>query len=506
MTLDRHVCYRALRTRDRRFDGRFFTGVTSTGVYCRPVCPARTPKRDNCVFFPHAAAAEEAGFRPCLRCRPETSPGTPAWEGASATVSRALRLIDAGALDRGGVDDLAERLGIGARHLRRLFVEHLGATPLVVAMTRRVHFAKRLLEATRLPITQVAISAGFNNARRFNAAFRKCFDRTPRSIRRAAREARAATDDEHGGTIRLRMSYRPPLAWGAMLAYLKPRAIPGVEEVTGDTYRRTVALDGVEGVLTITPDAEGDHLVLRTPVASAPHLIEVVERVRTLLDLTADPGVIEGQLTGDPELARLGVPSGLRVPGAWDRFELAARAILGQQVTVKGATRLSGRLVRAIGRRLSDSASRDRAEGDAPVSESLAWIFPGPEDVARAATRELAAIGIPGARAAAIRGLARAVADGAPVLEPAADLAEAVARLTALDGIGEWTAQYIAMRALREPDAFPSGDLGLRRALADGDKPLTPRALATRSEPWRPWRAYAAVRLWTAQSLRTEKK
>jgi AraC family transcriptional regulator of adaptative response / DNA-3-methyladenine glycosylase II len=506
MTLDRLICYRALRTRDRRFDGRFFTGVTSTGVYCRPVCPARTPKRDNCVFFPHAAAAEEAGFRPCLRCRPETSPGTPAWQGASATVSRALRLIDAGALDHGGVDDLAVRLGIGARHLRRLFVEHLGATPQVVAMTRRVHFAKRLLEETHLPIMQVALSAGFNNARRFNAAFRRCFERPPRAIRRAAREAHFANDGTNGGAIRLRMSYRPPLAWGAMLAYLGPRGIPGVEAVTGDTYRRTVAVDGVEGVLEISPDTKAEHLVLRTPVAAAPRLFEVVERVRTFLDLTADPGVIEGQLAGDPDLARLGVPSGLRVPGAWDRFELAVRAILGQQVTVKGATRLSGRLVRAFGRRIADPASRTGMQGDAPSTDSLDWIFPEPEDVARASTRRLAAIGIPAARAGAIRCLARAVANGAPVLEPAADLDEAVARLVALDGIGEWTAHYIAMRALREPDAFPSGDLGLRRALAVGDKPLTPRALATRSERWRPWRAYAAIQLWTTLSLRTETK
>jgi AraC family transcriptional regulator of adaptative response / DNA-3-methyladenine glycosylase II len=506
MTLDRHICYRALRTRDRRFDGRFFTGVTSTGVYCRPVCPARTPKRDNCVFFPHAAAAEEAGFRPCLRCRPETSPGTPAWQGASATVSRALRLIDAGALDGGGVDDLAQRLGIGARHLRRLFVEHLGATPLVVAMTRRVHFAKRLLEETHLPIMQVALSAGFNNARRFNAAFRKCFDRPPRAIRCAAREARIANDDGNGGAIRLRLSYRPPLAWGAMLAYLGPRAIPGVEEVAGATYRRTIALDGVEGVLAISPGSEGDQLVLRTPVAAAPRLFEVVERVRTFLDLTADPGVIEDQLAGDPDLARLGVPNGLRVPGAWDRFELAVRAVLGQQVTVKGATRLSGRFVRAHGRKLIDSSPAVGAKSGATKPDSLGWIVPTPEDVARASTRSLAAIGIPIARAVAIRGLARAVADGAPVLEPAADLEQAVARLTALEGIGEWTAHYIAMRALREPDAFPSGDLGLRRALAHGDKPLTPRALARRSEIWRPWRAYAAVRLWTALSLRAEKK
>ena len=496
MALEFETCYRALRTRDRRFDGRFFTGVTSTGVYCRPVCPARTPRRDNCLFFPHAAAAEEAGFRPCLRCRPETSPGTPAWEGASSVVSRALRLIDGGALDGSGVDDLASRLGIGDRHLRRLFVEHLGATPLAVAMTRRVHFAKRLLEETRLPISQVAVSAGFNNSRRFNDAFRRCFERTPREIRRATREPRLPAAALDSGTVNLRLSYRPPLTWDAWLAYMGPRAIPGVEQVTGNVYRRTVALDGVEGTLAIFPDPAGENLVLQTPVAAAPRLFEVVERVRALLDLTADPSAIEEQLEHDPELARLDVPAGLRVPGAWDRFELAVRAILGQQVTVKGATRLAGRLVQALGRPIADSTAVD----------SPTWVFPRPERVARASVAEIASIGIPSARAAAIHGLARTVADGAPVLDAAADLEQAVARLVALDGIGAWTAQYIAMRALRESDAFPSGDLGLRRALAGGGKPLTPRALESRAEAWRPWRAYAAIRLWMAPIPKPEKR
>jgi AraC family transcriptional regulator of adaptative response / DNA-3-methyladenine glycosylase II len=501
MTLDPHICYRALRTRDRRFDGRFFTGITSTGVYCRPVCPARTPNRVNCEFFAHAAAAEEAGYRPCLRCRPETSPGTPAWQGASATVSRALRLIDDGALDRGSVDDLAGRLGIGSRHLRRLFAEHLGTSPLAVAMTRRVHFAKRLLEETGLPILQVALSAGFNNARRFNAAFHKCFDRPPGAIRRAVRETGTASDAVNGGVIRLRMSYRPPLAWDALLAYLRPRAIPGVEQIVGDTYRRTVSLDGMAGSLAISPDTAGEGLVLRVPVAAAPCLLEVVERVRTFLDLTADPGVIEDQLGNDPDLARLGVPSGLRVPGAWNRFELAVRAILGQQVTVKSATRLTGRLVRLFGQRLTGSASAPIVEGEAHEPDSLSWIFPEPEEIAGASLPGVAAIGVPTARARAIHGLARAVADGVPVLEPATGLEEAVARLTDLEGIGEWTAHYIAMRALREPDAFPAGDLGLRRVLAEGERPLTPRVLARRSQVWRPWRAYAAVRLWTALAL-----
>jgi AraC family transcriptional regulator of adaptative response / DNA-3-methyladenine glycosylase II len=405
-------------------------------------------------------------------------------------------LIDAGSLDEGGVDDLASRLGIGDRHLRRLFVEHLGTTPLAVAMTRRVHFGKRLLEETQLPISQVALSAGFNNSRRFNDAFRSCFGRTPGEVRRATREVRLPTFSTAGRTVNLRLSYRPPLAWAAMLSYLGPRAIPGVEQVTGEVYRRTVSLDGDEGILSVFPDSTGECLVLQTPVATAPRLFAVVDRARMLLDLTADPRVIEEQLEHDPDLARLDVPPGLRVPGAWDRFELAIRAILGQQVTVKGATLLAGRLVRVLGRPMKDPTPED----------DPAWIFPTPERVARARVEKIASIGIPSARAAAIRGLALAVADGAPVLEPAADLDEAVARLVALDGIGAWTAQYIAMRALREPDAFPSGDLGLRRALSEGGKPLTAKALEIRSEAWRPWRAYAAVRLWMAPSPITEKR
>jgi AraC family transcriptional regulator of adaptative response / DNA-3-methyladenine glycosylase II len=406
-------------------------------------------------------------------------------------------LIDAGSLDVGGVDDLAVRLGMGGRHLRRLFVEHLGTTPLAVAMTRRVHFAKRLLEETHLPISQVALSAGFNNARRFNEAFRKCFDRTPREIRRANREVRSPTVATDTGVVNLRLSYRPPLAWGAILSYLGPRAIPGVEQVSGEGYRRTIALDGVEGTLSVVPDSTGDGLVLQTPVATAPRLFEVVERVRTFLDLTADPIAIEEQLNHDPDLARFDVPAGLRVLGAWDRFELAIRAILGQQVTVKGATCLSGRLVRLLGRSMTDAVK---------TADGPAWIFPTPEQVSRATVEKIASIGIPSARAAAIRGLARTVAGGTPVLEPAADLDEAIARLVALDGIGEWTAQYIAMRALREPDAFPSGDLELRRALSEDGKPLTAKELEIRSEIWRPWRAYAAVRLWMAPSPRTESR
>jgi AraC family transcriptional regulator of adaptative response / DNA-3-methyladenine glycosylase II len=354
-------------------------------------------------------------------------------------------------------------------------------------MTRRVHFAKRLLEETNLPILQIAHTTGFNNARRFNAAFRDRFARPPSAIRRESSRAK------NGGSISLRLSYRPPFSWETFISYFAPRTIPGVEEVAGDSYRRTIALEGVEGVLEISPDKGGSYLILRVPVAAAPHLLGIVERIRRLLDLTADPEVIEEQLDADPELAALHVPKGLRVPGTWDGFELAVRTIINQQVTVKSATTLAGRLVRLLGRKVEGSGT-------------LGWIFPTPERIAGSSNRRIASIGMPESRAETIRALARAVSGGKPLLEPAADLEESLERLTALDGIGEWSANYIAMRALREPDAFPAGDLGLRKALSEGGEPLGARVLERMSENWRPWRAYAAIRLWTALTLRSEKR
>jgi AraC family transcriptional regulator, regulatory protein of adaptative response / DNA-3-methyladenine glycosylase II len=477
MDLDRDICYRALQARDARFDGRFFTGVTSTGVYCRPVCPARTPRVENCTFFACAAAAESAGFRPCLRCRPETSPGTPAWQGTSATVTRALRLIESGALDDGGVDDLAARLGVGARHLRRLFTTQLGVSPRAVALTRRVHLARQLLEQTSLPVEAVALAVGFESARRLRAAFATHCGRSPVDVRRAPGQP-AAT-----GAIVLRLGYRPPLAWDALLAYLAPRAIPGVELVAAGTYRRTVRVGDASGVLEVAHEPERRRLAVQVPVSLAPHLARVVERVRAQFDLDADPGLLAAHLDADPLLA--GRPAGLRVPGAWDPFELAVRAILGQQITVAAATRLAGRLVRAFGRPL--------ASGD----EALGWTFPAAADLARKSAADIAAIGMPVARGETIRGFAAAVAAEASFLAPVADLAAAVARLTALPGCGPWTAHYVALRGLREPDAFPAGDLHLRRLLAGGGEPLTPAAALARAEGWRPFRGYAALRLWT---------
>jgi AraC family transcriptional regulator of adaptative response / DNA-3-methyladenine glycosylase II len=482
MLLEFDSCYRALMSRDPRFDGRFFTGVVTTGVYCRPVCPAPTPLARNVRFFACAAAAERAGFRPCRRCRPEASPGTPAWLGSSATLSRGLRLIAEGALNGDGVEEVARRLGLGTRHLRRLFAQHLGASPVAVVQTQRVHFARKLIDETRLPMTRVAFSSGFTSVRQFNHAIRKAFGRTPRELRRTVRQK---DRPPAGGDLVLRLPYRPPFDWAAVSEFLAGRAIPGVEAVDAGCYRRTVALGGVGGVLEVRP-AEGQAcllLTLRFPVAQA--LMPVVERVRRLFDLGADPLPITEQLRADPRLrAAVEARPGMRVPGAWDGFELAVRAILGQQVSVRAATTLAGRLAHRFG--------QPHAGGEVG---GLTHFFPTPEVLARA---DLAGLGILAGRARAIRGLAAALCSGELSFDASAGLDEVAGRLTRIPGIGPWTAQYIAMRALREPDAFPASDLGLRRALAPGKKPLTASELSQLAERWRPWRAYAAIYLWTS--------
>jgi len=479
MVADRDACYRALRTRDARFDGRFFICVRSTGVYCRPVCPARPPKLENCVFLPSAAAAQEAGFRPCLRCRPEASPETFAWRGTSNTVSRALRLIAEGALDEGDVEHLAGRLGVGDRHLRRLFDRHVGASPLAVAQTRRLLFAKRLIDETALPMTEVALAAGFGSVRRFNAAVRRTYDRSPRALRRL----RAPVGADRTA-VTLRLPYLPPYDWDTMTRFLAARAIPGVESVTAGVYRRTIACGRGHGVVTVRPAPGRSHLVATIHVTEVAHLASVVTRLRRLFDLDADVQTIGEHLASDPRLAPLvAAHPGLRVPGAWDAFELAVRAILGQQVSVAAATTLAGRLVAAHGVPLAT-----------PVADgALCFVFPEPAALAAA---DLTPIGLTRARARALSTFAAAVVREPDLLSTASSLDAAVTRLSALDGVGDWTAHYIAMRALREPDAFPASDLGLRRALATAAGRPSPRALVAAAERWRPWRAYAVLHLW----------
>lgn len=475
MQLDHDQCYAIIKSRDARYDGRFFIGVTTTGIYCRPICPARTPHKENVVFFPSASAAAEAGFRPCLRCRPEASPGTPAWEGNSALVARALHLIDEGTLDQGNVTDLAGRLHLGERHLRRLFQEHLGASPLAIAQTRRVHFAKKLIDETTLSMTDIAFIAGFSSVRRFNAVIHSIYKQTPSQLRHTRR--RIAHDDG----ITLRLAYRAPYQWDRVIGFLAGRVIPGVEEVRDGVYRRVVTNDAGAGVITIRSDPKHDALLLHVPSLLADQLAGLVERARRLFDLRADPCAIEASLRCDPQLAEKldRVGSGLRVPGAWDRYQMGVRAILGQQVSVTAATATAGKMVRQFGTPLP-----------MPEDEPLRWEFPAPE---RLAEIDLASAGLmPRQRARAVQAFARAVADGSLRLETWPSLNELVDYLITLPGIGPWTAQYIALRAFGEPDAFPAGDLGLRYALGG----ISEAAITAQAEFWRPWRAYATLLLW----------
>ncbi|HXX30963.1 MAG TPA: AlkA N-terminal domain-containing protein [Myxococcaceae bacterium] len=487
--LDTAACYRALQTRDPRFDGRFFVGVTSTGIYCRPICPARTAKREHCRFFPSAAAAQEAGFRPCLRCRPERAPELAAWRGSSNSVSRALALIADGALDDAGagVDALAERVGLGGRQLRRLFEQHLGASPIAVAQTRRVLFAKQLIQETRLPMATVALAAGFGSVRRFNDTFHRLFARPPSALRRRAASGGEPRRAEAGVTLRL--CYRPPYDWPAMLEHLEARAVPGVEVVDGDAYRRAVAHAGLFGTIEVRhePARRGLAATLRFPAVRA--LPAILERVRRVFDVAADIQTIGAHLSQDPFLARLiARRPGLRAPGGWDGFELAVRAVLGQQISLAAARRLAGELVELCGDPLPPEAARP----------GLSRAFPTAGQVAAA---DLGGLGMPGSRRAALKALAEAALADGRLFHPLGPVEETIDRLRAIRGVGDWTAQYIALRALRETDAFPVTDLGLLRGAArrPGAR-ATPRDLLRRAEPWRPWRAYAAQHLWTADA------
>jgi AraC family transcriptional regulator of adaptative response / DNA-3-methyladenine glycosylase II len=479
------ICYRALAARDARFDGRLFVGVKTTGIYCRPICPARTPKRQNCRFFPSAAAAQTSGFRPCLRCRPEISPDAAAWRGTSNTVSRALALIAEGALDGGeaNVAVLAEKLGVGERQLRRLFDKHLGVPPIAVAQTRRILFAKQLIQETRLSMTEVAEAAGFGSIRRFNDAFRKLYDRTPselRLLKSAAAEPSLVT---------LRLSYRPPYDWDAILAFFAKRAIPGVECVANGRYRRTISLDGTTGSFEIVHESERNCLVATIRLPKLRSLLSVVGRLRRMFDLDADVEAIAAHLAKDEGLAPLVAKRpGLRTPGAWDPFEHAVRAIFGQQITVGGGRALAEKLVRLCGTPVSRAQTGH---------EALAHVFPTPQQIVAA---DFAHFGMPAARLKALQSLAHTAMAEPKLFDPAAMREDVLARMLALPGFGEWTVQYWALRALRDADAFPAADVGLLRAITTNGKRISPEALTKRAEAWRPWRAYAAQHLWTAGS------
>ena len=492
--------YLALKARDARFDGRFFTGVTSTGIYCRPVCKVRTPKESNCRFFALASQAEAAGFRPCLRCRPELAPsGLPALEAAawstqdaSAILARqAAQLLDAPHLWSEGdprMGAVAQRLGVSERHLRRLFDAQWGISPLQYLQTRRLLTAKQLLTDTRLPMAEVAALSGFGSLRRFNAVWQAHYRLPPSSLR--ATPARRPTSQ---ASLQLHAAYRPPLDATALLQFFAQRSLGGVEEVDVAALRmlRTMALDWagqtLRGWLTlqIDPARHGVHITLSDSLA--PALPLVMAKVRALLDLDADPHAIHAVLEADfPHSA------GLRVPGTVDGFELAVRAVLGQQITVQAARTLGTRLVQHFG-----------SEVQTPHT-ALTHLFPHPAQLRHASEDALGALGIVRQRQQAIRSLASAVQDGQLHLQPSADVPATLATLQSLPGIGAWTAHYIAMRALRWPDAFPAADVALHSALGVRDLPQPARAAERASQAWRPWRSYATVRAWAGGHVAQE--
>lgn len=476
MELDREVCLRALRARDTRFDGLFFVGVTSTGIYCRPVCTARPPKREHCLFFDNAALAEQAGFRPCLRCRPELAPGLAPVDAVRRTARIAAQRIEAGDLNNGGsLEKLARDLGLSSRQLRRAVRQEFGVSPVELAQTRRLLLAKQLLSETRLPIIRVAYASGFESVRRFNGLFQSHYRLTPSRMRRAAGSPISAD------CLRLTLAYRPPLAWKPLLRFLGARATAGVECVAEDAYMRTVAAGRHRGWLKVSPIPDRNALAVELATSLMPALPPILARVRHLFDLDARPDVIDRDLSLDPRLRRsIKRSPGLRVPGAFNGFELAVRAILGQRVSVKAATTLSGRLASVFG------------EPAATPFPCLSRTAPTARRLAEAAESQLTRLGIAAPRANSIRLLARAVADGKIDLNPSPWPEATIKALCEFPGIGEWTAHYIGMRALRWPDAFPDSDLGLMKAL--GTK--STHEIRESAEAWRPWRSYAAMYLW----------
>ena len=472
MPLDSDACYRALAAHDPRFDGRFFVGVASTRVYCRPVCSVRLPRRENCRFFASAAAAEVSGYRPCLRCRPELAPGNASVDSVARLAQGAIDLIENGVLEDGGIEHLAARVGVTSRHLRRIFESEFGVSPIEYAQTQRLLLAKRLLTDTELPVTEIAGASGFASVRRFNALFKARYRMAPGRLR----DARAS--GMLPSVLTFELAYRPPYDWESMLAFLGGRAIEGVERVDDNGYSRTVAVEhrGVRhvGRVEVRRVARRPALSVSMSPSLARAVPAVLSRVKNTFDLACDPALVAAAL-GPLADAR----PGLRVPGTFDGFELALRGVVGQQISVRAARTMLGRIARAFGESLADGETASR-------------LFPDAARIAVLSPEDLTALGLTNARARTLVGLARAVETGAVHLEAESDVEATIASLTALPGIGAWTANYIAMRALRWPDAFLPSDLGVLKALDE----TRPAQALRRSEAWRPWRAYAVIHLW----------
>jgi AraC family transcriptional regulator, regulatory protein of adaptative response / DNA-3-methyladenine glycosylase II len=480
VTLDFEQCYRATESRDARFDGWFIVGVRTTGVYCRPSCPSPVlPKPRNLTFYRTAAAAQLAGLRACKRCRPDAVPGSPEWDSRADLVGRAMRLIADGVVDRAGVAGLARALAVSERHLHRLLVEGVGAPPVALARSQRAHTARVLIETTPLPFSEIAFAAGFASIRQFNETIRRVFAASPTELRGARRSGERG----ESGRLSLRLALRPPHDRGGVVSWLAARAVSGVEEVADGVYRRTLRLPGGIGVVSLAP--HDDHVRATFRLGGVADIAAAVHRCRRLLDLDADPQMYAAVLRVDEALAPLVAANpGLRVPGTVDGAESAIRAVLGQQISVGAARTIAARLVATHGSRL--------AEPDGCLTHA----FPAPDALAAAALDEF---GLPGTRRETLRELARRLAGGELVLDGGADRAEVKRRLLEIRGVGTWTAAYVSMRALGDPDAFPAGDLGLRRAAHGMGLPDSGAALAAHSRRWRPWRAYAAHYLWAAE-------
>jgi AraC family transcriptional regulator of adaptative response / DNA-3-methyladenine glycosylase II len=482
MTQDTAALYSAYASRDARFDGVFYIGVTSTGIYCRPVCTAKTPKAANCRFFNSAAAAEKAQFRPCLRCRPELAPGSAPVDDGRRIASMVARKFEEGMLDDGaGLEEIAAKFGWSSRQIRRMVQKELGVSPIELVLTRRLLLAKQLLTETQLPITEVAFASGFSSLRRFNDAFSGRYGMPPTRLRKDL--SRAADAPVLGKSFTLQLAYRPPFDWDGLIAFLGARVMKGVESIHDGAYMRTVRLGAHTGWIRAAHVAQKRSIALEVTHSLTPVLPALLGRLRNMFDLGARPDIISSQLSLDPTLAdSVAANPGLRVPGAFDGFELAVRAVLGQQITVKAATTIAGRFAEAF--------------GDATVTPhaGLTHLSPTAERIAAARASELASLGIIEARARSIIALAEEVVAGRLKLDAGSDPDATIAQLVSLPGIGAWTAHYIAMRALRWPDAFPKEDIVVRKALGG----VTAARAEELSQAWRPWRSYATLHLWRA--------
>jgi AraC family transcriptional regulator, regulatory protein of adaptative response / DNA-3-methyladenine glycosylase II len=482
MTQDHTRLYQALTSRDRRFDGVFFVGVTSTKIYCRPVCTVKTPKQANCLFFDSAQEAEQAHFRPCLRCRPELAPGNAPVDDSQRVAQLIVERLEDGTISNdAGLEAIAQQFELSSRQIRRIVQKELGVPPVQLLLTRRLLLAKQLLTETALPVTEIAFASGFSSLRRFNDAFVSRYGLSPSRLRKKAVDD--GTEVNKGDTSILQLAYRPPYDWEDVLNFLATRALKGIEWVTDSSYARTVHLGDSKGWIRVTHEPEKNTLLLEFTHSLTPVLPGLLTRVRSLFDLNARPDVISGHLTKDKRLAPLvRMNPGIRVPGAFNGFELGLRAIIGQQVTVKAATTIGCRFAEEFGERIATPHAQ------------LSRLTPTPARVAKATVDDIAKLGIVSARARSIIGLAQAQVSGQLLLDGGIHYKpeEAIRQLDELPGIGPWTAHYIAMRALSWPDAFPKEDIAIRNALGR----VSPREAEDISQSWRPWRSYAVMHLW----------